>query len=186
MSFYTRILSIDPGAKRFGWAVIDFDVNEEMMYEPSYVSSGCIGLDRNIDETYTVFKNRIIAFFVPEFGALLEEYKPDLVVFEYLPITDRIGQLGQRVLAFAAATTAQVLCVQKKIEYKEIAATSIKKTLCGTMRATKTQIKKAVLEIFPQLEPKKKEISPDEADALAVGIAWMERGTVWTPKNIDT
>lgn len=186
MSFYTRILSIDPGAKRFGWAVVDFDIDENVSYQPSYVSSGVMGVDRGDDETYVLFKNRLVSFFVKEFTTLLEEYEPDLVVFEWLPLVNVGGNLGQRVLAFAAATTAQVLLVQKNIEYKEIAATSIKATICGTKRASKTQIRNAVLKIFPQLEPRKKEIVADETDAIAVAIAWMEKGTVWTPKNTDT
>lgn len=186
MSFYTRILSIDPGAKRLGWAVIDFDINEEMVYEPSYVSSGVTGLTRGDDETYTTFKNRLIFFFIPEFESLLNEYKPDLIVFEYLPISNTIGNIGQRVLAFAVATTSQVLCIQNKIEYKEIGATTIKRTLCGSMRATKTQIKNVVIESFPQLEPRRKEIAPDETDAIAVALAWMAKGTVWSTKSTDS
>lgn len=186
MSFYTRILSIDPGAKRFGWAVVDFDIDEDFVYQPSYVSSGVIGLDRGIDETYVAFKNRLIAYFYPEFNSLLDEYKPDLVVFEWLPLVNVGGNLGQRVLAFAAATTAQVALVQKEIEYKEIASTSVKASLCGSKRATKTQIRNAVLKAFPQLEPRRKEIDADETDAIGIAIAWMAKGTTWSQKSTDT
>ena len=175
MSFYTRILSIDPGAKRLGWAVVDFDIDDDAVYQPSYVSSGIIGLDRGIDETYVTFKNRLIKFFVPELEKLIEECKPDLVVFEFLPIAGIKGNLAQRTLAFAVATIAQAICVQQEIEFKEIAASSIKAILTGNKQATKTQIKNAVIKAFPQLEPRKKEILPDESDALAVGVSWMIR-----------
>lgn len=177
MSFYTRVLSIDPGARRFGWAVIDFDINEDVTYEPSYVSSGVLGLERSIEETYVTFKNRLISYAVPEFGALIEEYNPDLVVFEFLPIVNVRGNIGQRVLGFAFATVAQTLCVQNEIEFQEIASTSIKKIICGNIKATKGQIKNAVIDAFPQLESRKKEIVADESDAIAVALAWMTRET---------
>lgn len=186
VSFYTRILSIDPGAKRFGWAVIDFDIDEDVKYQPSYVSSGVIGLDRTVDDTYTAFKNKLIEYFIPEIDSLLNEYEPDLVVFEWLPLVNVKGNLGQRVLGFAAAVTAQVLLIQKKIEYKEIGATSVKATLCGTNRATKTQIRNHILGAFPQLEPRRKELAADETDAIAIGLAWMAKGTTWNKKDTDT
>lgn len=186
MSFYTRILSIDPGAKRFGWAIVDFDINENMVYEPSYVSSGVLGIERGLEETYVVFKNRLISFFIPEFEKLLKEYQPDLVVFEFLPIANVKGNIAQRVLVFAVATVAQTICIQSEIPFKEIAATTIKKCICGSMRATKVQIRNAVLKTFPQLEPRKKEIIADESDAIAVALAWMSEGNPWNKKNIES
>jgi Holliday junction resolvasome RuvABC endonuclease subunit len=170
-----RIIGIDPGAKRCGYSIIEFSLEEEKFVSPQYVTSGIFGLGRNDEEgeTYSAYKMRLIPNTVEVFQDLLDEYQPDLAVFEFLPVSNVGAASGQRLLAFAVATSAQVLCEQNGIPWTEITAVTVKKQLTDVATATKAVVKRAVLEVFPDLKSNK--YLADETDALAIPLAWTKR-----------
>lgn len=170
-----KIVGIDPGAKRCGFSVIQFDLDEdtEKFSNPVYLDSGIFGLSRNDDETYSQYKVRLIANATEVFQDKIEEHDPDLIVFEFLPVTNVGAAAGQRLLAFAVATTGQVVCDLSGVYWDEITAVTVKKQLTDSGVAKKTAVKNAVLDIFPDLKTHK--FLADETDAIAVPLAWTKR-----------
>lgn len=176
MSNKARIIGIDPGAKRCGYSLIEFSLDGENFVDPKYVASGIFGLDRDeqSDETYSAYKIRLIKNTAIVFQDKLEELDPDLVVFEFLPVANVGAASGQRLLAFAVATCCQLLAELNGIPWTEMSAVSVKKEITGAGKATKAQVKNAVMEVFPDLKEKKKYLA-DETDAIAIPIAWTKR-----------
>jgi crossover junction endodeoxyribonuclease RuvC len=170
-----KIIGIDPGAKRCGFSVIEFEIDGDKLINPKFISSGIFGLDRNDEEqeTYSAYKMRLIPNAAEVFQNKLDEHQPDLVVFEFLPVSNVGAAAGQRLLAFAVATTGQVLCELNGVPWTEITANTVKKYMTGSGVASKTQVKRAVLEVFPDLKSNK--YLADETDALAISIAWTKR-----------
>jgi len=171
----TKIIGIDPGAKRCGYSVIQFEFEGEDFVNPQYLASGIFGLARNDEEqeTYSAYKMRLIPNTVEVFQDLLDEHQPDLVVFEFLPVANVGAASGQRLLAFAVATSAQTLCELNGVPWTEITAVTVKKQMTGAGKSTKAQVKRAVLEVFPDLKSNK--YLADETDALAIPLAWTKR-----------
>lgn len=175
MSEKARIIGIDPGATRCGYSILDFRLDGEKFLDPEYVSSGIFGLRRNdFDETYSQYKIRLIKNTAEVFQDLLDEHQPDLVVFEFLPVTNVGAASGQRLLAFVVATCAQLLTELNGIPWVEMSAVSIKKEITGSGKASKAQVKNALLKLLPELQERKKYLA-DETDAIAVPIAWTKR-----------
>jgi crossover junction endodeoxyribonuclease RuvC len=176
MSQKIKVIGIDPGAKRCGYSVIEFTRDGDDFVDPSYVSSGIFGLARDDEnnETYSQYKVRLIKNTGVVFQDLLDEHEPDLVVFEFLPVTNVGAASGQRLLAFVVATCAQLLTELNGIVWSEISATTIKKQITGQGSASKAQVKNALIKLLPELEQRKKFLA-DETDAIATPIAWMKR-----------
>lgn len=167
-----KIFGIDPGAKRCGYSVLSCDLDYS---NPKYIASGIFGLSRNDEEmeTYSGYKKRLIKNAIEKFQDLLDEFEPDLAVFEFLPVSNVGAASGQRLLAFAVATVGQAMCDLNAVPWNEITASTIKKTITNSGVATKAQVKNAVLKELPELENRK--YIADETDALAVVLSWMKK-----------
>lgn len=176
MSQKAKVIGIDPGAKRCGYSVIEFTLDGDNLVDPKYLTSGVFGIPRDDEnnETYSQYKVRLIKNTGEVFQDLLDEHEPDLVVFEFLPVTNVGAASGQRLLAFVVATCAQLLTELNGIVWTEMSAVSIKKEIVGSGKATKAQVKNALLKLLPELEQGKK-FPADETDAIAVPIAWTKR-----------
>lgn len=166
-------MGIDPGATRCGYAVLKFSFENNTFSDHEYVTSGVFGLKRNDDESYSEYKVRLIKN-SSEFQDLFDEHQPDLIVFEFLPVTNVGAAAGQRLLAFVVATCGQLLAELNGIPWAEMSAVSVKKEITGQGKATKAQVKNALLKIIPELEKRKKYLA-DETDAIAIPIAWTKR-----------
>lgn len=166
-------MGIDPGATRCGYAILKFSFENDVFSDHEYVVSGVFGLRRNDDESYSEYKVRLIEN-SSEFQDLFDEHQPDLIVFEFLPVTNAGAAAGQRLLAFVVATCGQLLAELNGIPWVEMSAVSVKKEITGQGKATKAQVKNALLKIIPELEKRKKYLA-DETDALAIPIAWTKR-----------
>jgi hypothetical protein len=171
-----NIIGIDPGAKRCGYSVIQFELkDDDTIVNPVYVCSGIFGLSRDDEkkETYSEYKARLIENATKVFQDLYDKHEPDLVIFEFLPVSNVGAAAGQRLLAFAIATVGQTLAELNGIYWLEMSASSVKKELTDSGVATKAKVKNAVLEIFPDLKSNK--YLADETDAIAIPIAWTKR-----------
>jgi Holliday junction resolvasome RuvABC endonuclease subunit len=77
-----------------------------------------------------------------------------------------------RQKAMAAITTVQVVAFQNNIPIKQIAATTVKKAVGGSGKATKVAVKNGVFNLIPSTTKFKEEWKKiyDHSDAFAVGL----------------
>lgn len=164
-------MAFDPGAKRCGWAVL-----EESVRKPTYmyINSGIIGLERENKEPYQDYRLRLVNYWVVESSDLFTEYEPDHIVTEIIPAVGggNFVVATQSQLALCVVTTIQTMAVIHGIGYSQIAAGTVKRNIGGVKDATKVRVRNQILEVFPGLEPRKKEWTKvfDETDAIAIGL----------------
>lgn len=164
-----RVLGLDPGALRMGYACIEAD-------GPSYylAASGIKGLARGENEDFQDFRLRLIDYWCEQFPTILDLWRPNLIVSETVPAVGGGNFIAatQSELAKTAITTCQAIAFLNSYEWKQIAANSIKKRLTGNAKATKVGVRNAVIEIFPELAPRKKELTTyaDESDAIGTSL----------------
>jgi Holliday junction resolvasome RuvABC endonuclease subunit len=176
LSALSSVLALDTAALRCGYAIIEKDGGYTL------VASGVTGVVREPRELFGTYRTRLTQFWVEELPRLLwlnfdegmnkpgsHTFTPDKIVME------RISTVGgknasQRILGQAVATTCETIAFDNDIEFEYIAANTVKSRLTGSSKATKVQIRNKVLEIFPELEPRKKTILADETDAVAIGL----------------
>src|SRR3954470_4313696 len=84
----SKVLAIDPGAKRLGWAVLEeTDKNKP----PIYHGSGYFGVERGGNdgkenkEPYQKYRLRLVDFWIKQAPIMFNRYKPDVVVAEIVP-----------------------------------------------------------------------------------------------------
>lgn len=164
-----RTLALDPGAKRMGWAVLDAGVSG-----PRYYGSGIIGLDRGTNEKYQDYRVRLIKHVVLEGNALLLLMKPYEMVSEILPVSG-FNNMAQPLLAATAITVMQTLCWDQGIQLHQIGATTVKARIAGNHKGSKVSVRNGVLQLLPELAPKKKQWVKefDEPDAIAIGLTHL-------------
>ena len=170
---FTRILAIDPGALRLGWALVERKGDTYNLLE-----SGIKGLDRDADEPFSDYRRRLIKYWSLEWSRLLyrlnNTYGPvHNIASERLPAVGGGNFIAatQSELAKVVITVCQTLAeISLVIIWNEWAANTVKKNLTGNAKATKVNIRNAVIEVFPELKPRKKEILADETDAIGIGL----------------
>ncbi len=152
MTFSVRIIGIDPGLRRTGWGVIDWDGSHL-----GYVSSGTVTSDAGES-----LATRLCALFIG-IDAVLTAWSPAEAAVEQT-FVNRDGhatlKLGQaRGIALLAPARAGLTVA-------EYAPNLVKKTVTGAGHAEKEQIRAMLAFLLPKAKP----ASADEADALAVAI----------------
>lgn len=62
----------------------------------------------------------------------------------------------------------------KKAMWHELSATAIKKEITGNGKATKAQMRRKILEMYPTVQGDRLlgEVPFDEIDAIAIGTTW--------------
>lgn len=149
-----RILGFDPGMTNLGFGAVREE--DEQLFLVSY---GLISNPRNPDQSFNAYINSGIAQITADLPRLLDITKPDLICSELVPP----GRLGSNTeLVVAAITTCKVIANQFGIEWKDIAANTVKKEVTGNDKATKTVVRNAVIAQFPQMGDRHKEIKADE------------------------
>ena len=148
-----RILGIDPGIARVGWAVI-----ETRTQEPIPVSFGCITTEKTQkagDRLSQIHK---------AVQLLIHKFHPDCMSVEELffaaNVTTGIGVGQSRGVILLAAADAGIPVVS----YTPLA---VKRTITGDGRADKKQVTSMVVRI---LKLKKAPRIDDTADALAIAM----------------
>lgn len=148
-----RILGIDPGIARVGWAVI-----ETHTPEPVPVSFGCITTEKDekpaerLSQIHTAVQ------------LLIHKFHPDCMSVEELffarNVTTGIGVGQSRGVILLAAAEAGI----PVISYTPLA---VKRTITGDGKADKKQVMSMVVRI---LKMKKAPLTDDTADALAIAM----------------
>jgi Holliday junction resolvasome RuvABC endonuclease subunit len=179
-----RVLAFDPGADRMGYALLETGPKEIMSGMESHPSSGIKGVEKLEGETYQDHRLRIIEYWAHTTNDLIKLFEPDMIVNEIVPPTGgNIGNLIHRQKAMAAITAVQVVAIQSGIQIKQIAASTVKKQIGGSGKATKVAVRNGVLKLLPSTERFKPEWKSvfDHSDAFAVGLTSLgyknEKGT---------
>lgn len=153
MEHMMTILGVDPGTARIGWGVIE-DANGKITAK----AYGCITTDK-IDAPETRLAQIYTAY-----TKLLRTYKPDAISVEDLYFATNaktaiaVGQ-ARGVILLASA--------QAHIPLASYSPMTVKKTICGSGSAEKTQVGKMVTMLLRLKEIPKPD---DTADALAIAV----------------
>lgn len=161
-----KLLAFDPGATRCGWACID---------DGHLMGHGVLGLPRG-DSEYQQYRLRVVYYYADEADLLIERFSPHAVVSEIVPVVGggNFVAATQSQLASTAMTAIMTTAVIRGLPIHQIGATTIKKLVAGSGKASKIQVRNAVFEHYPDLKPEKlKDWTLDESDAIATGLAYL-------------
>ncbi|HMN52166.1 MAG TPA: crossover junction endodeoxyribonuclease RuvC [Xanthobacteraceae bacterium] len=159
MTRANRILGIDPGLRRTGWGVIVCEGNKL-----GYVACGSV----NSDERQTLAER--LAAIHRGLCEVIAQHRPDEAAVEetFVNADPRAAlKLGQ------ARGIAMLAPAQAGLPVAEYAPNLIKKTIVGTGRAEKSQIRMMLRVLMPKADPK----TDDAADALAIAICHAHHRT---------
>lgn len=148
-----KVLGIDPGTGRLGWAIIEKKNNKESMVE-----CGCFETKVNSNQAGRLVK---IFDFLTQ---LIDKHKPDIAAVENLFFATN----AKTVMAVSESRGVILLaCKQAGLEIFNYTPLQIKSALTGYGKADKKQVQYMVMQIL-----KLKEIpQPDDAaDAVAAAL----------------
>lgn len=148
----TRILGIDPGLRRMGWGVIDFDG-----VRLSYIGGGTIMPEA------TLSLSERLAVLYRELKLVMAQYAPDEAAVEQTFVNKDARatlKLGQ------ARGIAMLVPSLSGCSVAEYAPNLVKKTVTGSGHADKGQIHAMLGHLLPKARPQ----GDDAADALAIAI----------------
>lgn len=148
-----KILGIDPGTARVGWAVISAEGTKN-----TSVAYGCITTppDDLPEERLLIIHKELLS--------IIKRYQPDAISVEELFFATNaktvipVGQSRGVILLTAALSGIPV------VSYTPLA---VKRTICGDGKADKTQVLKMIMRLLHLTEVPKPD---DAADAVAIGL----------------
>lgn len=148
----TRVLGIDPGYGRCGWAVVDGGA------KPVFVASGCI--DTPASDT---FETRLLAI-ADDLDRVIREHSPKVLAVEKLFFTRNVSTA---INVSQARGAIIVTAARHGLTLREYTPTDVKLATTGDGRAEKRQIAKMVpLLLAIPLRVR----TDDEIDAIAVAL----------------
>lgn len=148
-----RVLGIDPGLARLGWAVVDSST-----YQPALVGCGCLETSAG-----SPTEGRLLKLF-RRLNEIIRDYRPTEVAIEKLYFTKNVSTgiaVGQArgIVLLAAA--------QHRLRVQEFTPTSVKATVTGDGRADKRQMGRMIRLL---LKLKRLPQHDDTADAMAIAL----------------
>ena len=152
-----RVLGIDPGTARLGYAIVDFDMNARSL---ALISCGIIKTTKDDSDAIRlkIIRNdleQIINSFKPEFASVEE-----LFFFKNLKTIVPVAQARGVILE---------TCATNSIEVFEYTPLEMKKIITGDGRAEKSLVSNIVHREFNLQE----QITPDDAvDAVALAMCF--------------
>lgn len=147
------ILGIDPGLERTGYAVIDVAARR-------VVDAGIVRTDTKLNLA------RRLGDIHAGLTEVLDEHSVSLMAVEDLYAHYKHPRTA--ILMGHARGTVLLLAAQRGIEVRSLPATTIKKTMTGSGRASKPQMQRAMMAT---LGLKQMPEPPDVADAMAIGLS---------------
>ena len=148
-----RVLGIDPGLATMGWGVVDAGARN-----PVFISCGIISTPpgMRLQERLTSIKRSV--------SELLEEYKPDEIVFEEL----FFSRNTTTALAVGAGRGVSILAAEQAgLPLYEYTPMQIKLAVTGDGHADKRAVQQMVKMLLSLSAPPKPD---DAADAVAAAI----------------
>lgn len=169
-----KILSLDSGAKRAGWAVLEDG--------PTYIFSEVVHFPRGDKEAYQFYRVNLANLWVKETKRLITIYQPDLVVCEIVPVYG-MNDAAQGYLANVMATTVYATALCCGVKASQVSAVKVQNAIGikgKTKKMTKPQVRNGVLAMLPELEGRRKDWVKifEEPDAIAIGL--------YTLKNLSS
>lgn len=158
------ILGIDPSLKSTGWGIITIVSNK-----PTYVASGLI---RTSTRDLLVTRLGQISLAVQE---IMRSYSLEHVAMEEVFINKNFSSSINLV---QARGTIMSVIGQCNVNFSEYAPNKIKKTIVGTGAAEKQQVQ----HMIKLLMSIAKDISHDEADALATAYTALTHNNLYSHK----
>ena len=155
----TRIIGIDPGSRKTGFGIIEFEGQKV-----KHIINGrlMVGDGNFPDRLGQIFKG---------LTDIIQRYQPDMMAIENVFLhknADSALKLGQARGAAICAGVSQNLSVH------EYSATQIKKAVVGNGHAKKEQVQYMMSVILSLSEAP----SEDAADALACAVAHMNHASI--------
>ena len=168
-----KLLSIDPGFKRFGYCIFDEDAG---IIEHGIYSTR----ERKKEEKFQAYLNSGIYDMYHWFGDLLEEKTVTRIISEIVPPISNKGNFGvspQIPLVLSVMAVCKVMAYEDELEWIDISARSVKNVLTGDSSVSKAIIRRLVIDKYPQIVQGRKltDIPFDETDAIAVGMSYFPR-----------
>jgi crossover junction endodeoxyribonuclease RuvC len=154
-----RILGIDPGLGTTGYGLIEEDGLR-------LIEAGVIRT-----ESSTPVQNRINKIF-EEISALIEEYKPGVLVLE--KIYSHYKHPTTAILMGHARAMACLVCGRSEVKLVNYASTRIKKAVTGNGHASKQQVQRMVRDIL-RLEKAPEPLDVSDALAMALSYHYIEK-----------
>jgi Holliday junction resolvasome RuvABC endonuclease subunit len=167
-----RFLSLDPGIKRLGWAIFDGSLLED---------HGVFGFrDKEDGESFVEYRDVVVCTFGTWFRQQVNDFAVSHVNTETVPVVSAsrgFTATPQRLLVTVALSIFRWLSYELDLSWSEVSAITVKKKLIGDAKATKAQIRRAVLARYPEVQRNRKlgDIEFDETDAIAAGITGLEK-----------
>ena len=147
-----KILGIDPGLRKTGWGLINFNNNFMEHIDDGFISPQAENHDGD----------RLLCIF-HEIENILIKYKPSIIGIEKTFVGE--GNISSLKLGMARGVCILV-AAKARIEIRELAPKLIKKTVTGSGIANKFQVMEMVKKLLG-VTPK----NEDSADALAIAIS---------------
>jgi Holliday junction resolvasome RuvABC endonuclease subunit len=173
-----RVMAIDPGAKRCGWAVLDKG--------PVWEASGIFSVIRMDNEKYQPYRIRLIQSWTEWSEELFDKYQPDELVAEIVPVVGggNFVVATQSQLASTVSIVLMTVAFQKQIKVTQISANRVKKQIGREKDASKPKVRNGVYKVLPRFKEAYqgskqggKEYNKvgvwDEIDAVAIGLTHM-------------
>lgn len=168
-----KLLAIDPGFKRFGYAI--FNDKADLLLHDVYSTR-----ERDKDEKYQSYLNSGIESMYHWFIDLLEEHQITNIIAEIIPPISNKGNFGispQLPLVISVLAVCKILAYEDEINWKDVSARSVKSMIVGDSSASKAVIRRAVLAKYPEVQKKRKlgDIPFDETDAICIGMSYFPK-----------
>jgi len=148
----TRLIGLDPGLRKTGWGIVDFDGSRL-----SYVACGAISTPMSM-----AMAGRLAVLY-GGLAEIIETWKPNSAAVEETFVNKNASSALKLGQARGVVLLAPALAGLDVAEYHNRA---VKLAVVGTGRAEKQQISTMVRHLLPTADPQ----SADAADALAVAI----------------
>lgn len=173
---FVRVLAVDPGAERCGWAVLDDG--------PKLVQSGILRTPRE-DMEYQDYRLYLEIRSLGYFDNLLYAYQPDLVVNEIIPAVGggNFVVATQSYLANCVVTCLHACAYREGMKVEQISARTVQSKIAvrgKSKKITKVQVRNGVIAHLPELKSRVSDLVADESDAIAIGLVAL--GVTTGPK----
>lgn len=183
----TKVLALDPGAERMGWAIIEGDHNPggfDPQKLPKWIDSGIWACPRE-GMDFQPYKLKMMSYMRGRISTTLSWHSGvDELVSEIVPAVGggNFVAATQSYLANSAACVAQTVAMELTVSVFQVGATTIKKKIGGKKDATKVRVRNGVYIFFPFLQVSRGEVWKhgnngkamfDESDAIAAGLTHL-------------
>ncbi len=164
----TKVLGIDPGLDRTGWAILEGNSNNLKIVECGLLSTPKTDtLAQRLEGIYTGISQ------------IIQRHNPDDIAMEELFFVRLQTSVYQTIQARGVIVLA---CKKLGIENYSYSPKKIKSILCGNGNADKKQVQHTV-KLMMKLE---KAPSPDDiADAIAIAIAHLKLSPLKARMNVQ-